>query len=142
MFTHAAWDDSRIVESQLVGDESRTTDRIVPYAVFTDPELGRVGMTEKEARRSGRNIKVARFDMQGNGKAMELGATDGFIKVVADADNLRILGAAVLCAEGAELVHIYVALMNADAPYPVLENAIQIHPTLSEAVQSAVSALR
>lgn len=141
MFTHTAWDDYRIVESQLAGDKSRTTDRIVPYAVFTDPSLGRVGMTETQARQAGKNIKVARFDMKGNGKARELGETEGFIKVLIDSDTQGILGAAVLCADAAELVHIYVALMNAKAPYTVLENAIQIHPTLSEAIQSAVSAL-
>jgi pyruvate/2-oxoglutarate dehydrogenase complex dihydrolipoamide dehydrogenase (E3) component len=141
MFTHTAWDDYRIIESQLVGDGSRTTDRIVPYAIFTDPALGRVGLTEMQARRAGKNIKVAHFDMANNGKAKELGETEGFIKVIVDADDRRILGAAVLAAEGAELVHIYVALMNAEAPYSVLKNAIQIHPTLAEAVQSAVSSL-
>jgi pyruvate/2-oxoglutarate dehydrogenase complex dihydrolipoamide dehydrogenase (E3) component len=141
MFTHTAWDDYRIVESQLIGDRSRTTTRIVPYAVFTDPALGRVGMTETQARQAGKNIQVARFDMKGNSKAMELGETGGFIKVVTDAGDQRILGAAVLSAEGAELVHIYVALMNAGAPWSVLKNAIQIHPTLAEGVQSAVSSL-
>lgn len=142
MFTHTAWDDYRIVESQLIGDKSRTTARIVPYAVFTDPSLGRVGMTETQARQAGKNIKVARFEMKGNGKAKEQGETNGFIKVVIDADTQRLLGASVLAAEGAELVHIYVTLMNADAPCSVLKNAIQIHPTLAEALQSAVSSLR
>lgn len=141
MFTHTAWDDYRIVESQIAGDASRTTARIVPYAIFTDPELGRVGMTETQARAAGRRIKVARFEMKGNGKAVELGEPGGFIKVVIDADTDRLLGAAVFSVEGAELVHIYVDLMNADAPYTVLENAIHIHPTLAEAVQSAVTAL-
>jgi pyruvate/2-oxoglutarate dehydrogenase complex dihydrolipoamide dehydrogenase (E3) component len=142
MFTHTAWDDYRIVESQLIGDRSRTTTRIVPYALFTDPALGRVGMTEKQARQAGKNIKVARFDMKGNGRAIEAGETDGFIKVVVDAADERILGAAVLATEGAELVHIYVTLMNAGASWRVLDNAIQIHPTLAEAVQSAVASLR
>lgn len=141
MFTHSAWDDYRIVESQLLGDGARTTDRIVPYAIFTDPELGRVGMTEGEARAAGRRLKVGRFDMKDNGKAMELGETEGFIKLVADADSDRLLGVAVFSVEGAELVHIYVDLMNADAPYTVLEKAIHIHPTLAEAVQSAASVL-
>ena len=77
--------------------------------------------------------------MKHNGKAREVGETDGFIKVLIDDDSQQILGAAVLANEGAELVHIYVALMNAKARYTVLENAIQIHPTLAEAVQSAVS---
>ena len=142
MFTHTAWDDYRIIESQLIGDGSRTTERIVPYAVFTDPELGRVGMTEAQARAAGKRIKVARFDMKHNGKAMELGETGGFVKVVADADSGRLLGAAVFSLEGAELVHLYVELMNADAPYAVLDRAIHIHPTLAEAVHSAVTALR
>jgi len=141
MFTHTAWDDYRIVASQIIGDASRSTARIVPYAIFTDPELGRVGMTETQARAAGKRLKVARFEMKGNGKAVELGESGGFIKVVVDADTDRLLGAAVFSVEGAELVHMYVDLMNADAPYTVLANAIHIHPTLAEAVQSAVMAL-
>jgi len=142
MFTHSAWDDYRILESQLVGDGSRSLERIVPYAVFTDPELGRVGLGEDEARRQGRKFRVGRFDMKNNGKARELGETTGFIKVVADADDDRLLGAAVFAPEAAELVHIYVALMNAGAPCSVIEEAIHIHPTLAEAAQSAIAALR
>jgi pyruvate/2-oxoglutarate dehydrogenase complex dihydrolipoamide dehydrogenase (E3) component len=141
MFTHTAWDDYRIVASQLIGDGSRTTDRVVPYAVFTGPSLGRVGITESEARKAGKRIEVAHFDMQGNGKARELGESTGLIKVVADAQTKLILGAAVLASEGAELVHIYVALMNARAPWTVLADAIQIHPTLAEAAQSALSSM-
>ena len=142
MFTHSAWDDYRIVESQLLGDGSRTLDRIVPYAVFTDPALGRVGLTEKDAREQGRNIKIGRFDIAGNGKAKELGETLGFIKVVVDADSDKLLGAAVLAAEAGELVHLYVELMNADAPYTVMERAVHIHPTLAEAAQSVLSAIK
>ncbi len=142
MFTHTSWDDFRIVESQLLGDGSHTTDRVVPYAIFTDPELGRVGMTEADARAAGRSFKVARFEMKDNGKARETGQTEGFIKVIVDRDTEQLLGAAVFAGEGAELVHIYIALMNAKAPCRVLENAIQIHPTLAEAVQSAIAALK
>ena len=141
MFTHTAWDDYRIVFSQLAGDGRRTTDRVVPYALFTDPELGRVGMTEEQARQAGKSIRVGRFEMKANGKARELGETQGFIKVIVEAGTHQILGAAVLAADGAELVHLYVDLMNAKAPYQVLENAVHIHPTLAEAVQSAVSDL-
>lgn len=140
-FTHTAWDDYRILLSQLAGDRQRTTERIVPYAIFTDPELGRVGVTETEARRSGRPIKVGRFDMARNGKAAEIGETKGFIKVIADADSNRILGAAVLAVDAAELVHGYIDLMNADAPVTAMADAIHIHPTLMEAVQSAVAAI-
>ena len=141
MFTHTAWDDFRILESQLAGDRSRTTRRIVPYAVYTDPELGRVGMTEREAREARIKFKVGRFEMRNNGKARELSETEGLIKVLVDAKSGLILGAAVLAAEGSELVHMYVDLMNAKAPYTVLRDAIHIHPTLAEAVQSAVANL-
>jgi pyruvate/2-oxoglutarate dehydrogenase complex dihydrolipoamide dehydrogenase (E3) component len=138
MFTHTSWDDYRILLSQLAGDGSRTTSRVVPYAIFTDPELGRVGMTESEALKSREEIKVARYEMKGNGKARELGETEGFIKVIIDAETNLILGAAVLASEGAELIHLYVDMMNTDAPYTVIRDAIHIHPTLAEAIQSAV----
>jgi pyruvate/2-oxoglutarate dehydrogenase complex dihydrolipoamide dehydrogenase (E3) component len=139
MFTHTSWDDHRILLSQMAGDGSHTTERIVPYAIFTDPELGRVGMTEREAREAGYEVEVMSFDMQREkGKAREIGENKGLIKVVADASDGRILGAAVLTAEGAELVHVYVDLMNAGATLDVLRNALHIHPTLAEDIQSAV----
>lgn len=141
MFTHTSWDDYRILVSQLLGDGKRTTDRVVPYAVFTDPELGRVGITEQQARDAGRKVRVGRFAMRDNSKARELGEVAGFSKVVVDADSRQILGAAVLAVEGAELVHLYVDLMNAHSTYDVLREAIHIHPTLAEAMQSAVADL-
>ncbi|MCW3096193.1 MAG: Pyruvate/2-oxoglutarate dehydrogenase complex dihydrolipoamide dehydrogenase component [Chthonomonadaceae bacterium] len=140
-FTHTSWDDHRILLSQMTGDQSRTTHRHVPYAVFTDPELGRIGLTAAEAHKSGKKIKTARFDMAKNGKASELGETEGFIQVIVDADTDQLLGATLLCTEASELVHIYIDLINANAPYTVLRDAIHIHPTLAEAVQSAVAAL-
>lgn len=140
MFTHTSWDDHRILLSQMAGDGSRTTDRIVPYAIFTDPELGRVGMTEREAREAGYDVEIMSFDMtREKGKAREIGENKGLIKVVADASDGRMLGAAVLTAEGAELVHIYVDLMNAGATLETIQNAIHIHPTLAEDIQTAVS---
>jgi pyruvate/2-oxoglutarate dehydrogenase complex dihydrolipoamide dehydrogenase (E3) component len=138
MFTHTSWDDYRILLSQLAGDGSRTTSRVVPYAIFTDPELGRVGITESEARNNHKQIKVARYEMKGNGKARESGETEGFIKLIINAKTNHILGAAVFASEGAELVHLYVDVMNAEAPYTIIRDAIHIHPTLAEAVQSAV----
>ena len=141
MFTHTSWDDHRILLSQLAGDGKRTTRRIVPYAVYTDPELGRVGATEEELRNAGRDIRVGRFEMRANGKARERSETRGCIKVVTDAKTQKLLGASVLASDGAELVHVYVALMNADVSVNVLRDAIQIHPTLSEALQSAVGSL-
>jgi pyruvate/2-oxoglutarate dehydrogenase complex dihydrolipoamide dehydrogenase (E3) component len=140
MFTHTSWDDHRILLSQMAGDGSRTTERVVPYAIFTDPELGRVGMTEREAREAGYEVEVMTYDMrQEKGKAREIGENKGLIKVVADATNRRILGAAVLTAEGAELVHTYIDLMNAGATIDVLQNAVHIHPTLAEDIQTAIS---
>jgi len=138
-FTHTAWDDYRVLMSQLRGDGSHTTKRVVPYAIFTDPELGRAGMTEAEARRAGHSIKIGRFDMSDSGKAYEIGEDRGLIKVVVDSSSNLILGAAVLAVDGAELVHDYIDLMNAKAPYTVIRDAVYIHPTLAEAVQSAVS---
>ena len=138
-FTHTAWDDYRVLMSQLRSDGSHTTKRVVPYAIFTDPELGRAGMTETEARRAGHSIKIGRFDMGDSGKAYEIGEDRGLIKVVIDGASNLILGAAVLAVDGAELVHDYIDLMNAKAPYTVIREAVYIHPTLAEAVQSAVS---
>ena len=140
MFTHTSWDDHRILLSQIAGDGSRTTERVVPYAVFTDPDLGRVGMTEREAREAGYEVEVMRFDIsKEKGKALEIGETKGLIKVVADASSGLILGAAVLAAGGSELVHTYVDLMNAGAPVSVIRDALHIHPTLAEDIQSAVA---
>ncbi len=141
MFTHTAWDDYRVLASQIAGDRSRTTDRIVPYAIYTDPQLGRVGMTETEAKEGRRKVRVGRFELRQNGKAREIGETEGFVKVVTDARSDRILGAAVVASEGAELVHLFVDVMNARARSAVIRDAIHIHPTLAEAVQSAVAAL-
>jgi len=137
MFTHTAWDDHRVIHSQLAGDGLRTTKRVVPYAIFTDPEVGRVGMTEAQARQSGKKVKVARYEMRNNSKSVEIGESDGFIKLVADADTDQLLGAAVVSCDAAELVHIYIELMNDHAPLSKVRDAIYIHPTLAEAVQSA-----
>jgi pyruvate/2-oxoglutarate dehydrogenase complex dihydrolipoamide dehydrogenase (E3) component len=141
MFTHTSWDDFRILASQMVGDGRRTTERVIPYAIFTDPEVGRVGMTEQEARKTGREIRVGRFNFEDNGKAKETGEAQGFIKVIVDASSGRLMGAAVLGPQASELVHLYVTLMNAQAPYTVMEDAIHIHPTLAEALQSAVAVI-
>ena len=141
MFTHTAWDDYRVLSSQIAGDRSRTTDRIVPYAIYTDPQLGRAGMTEEEARRARRRVRVGRYEMKKNGKAKEIGEPGGFIKVIVDPGTKRLLGAAVLAAEGAELIHLCIDIMNAKAPFTAIRDAVHIHPTLAEAVQSAVSSL-
>ena len=139
MFTHTAYDDFRVLASQMSGDGSHTTDRVVPYAIFTDPELGRAGMTEREAREAGYDVDVKSFEMKNDGKAQELGETAGFIRGIVNRADDRMLGAAVLAHSGGELVHMYADLMNAGAPYTVMRDAVHIHPTLAEAIQSAVA---
>jgi pyruvate/2-oxoglutarate dehydrogenase complex dihydrolipoamide dehydrogenase (E3) component len=138
MFTHTSWDDYRVLMSQLTGDGSHTTDRIVPYAIFSDPELGRVRMTEREAHKTDKDIKVARYETKKNGKAREQRDTLGFVKLIVETDTKQILGAAVLAVEGAELIHMYVDLMNAGVPYTVIKDAVHIHPTMAEALQSVM----
>jgi pyruvate/2-oxoglutarate dehydrogenase complex dihydrolipoamide dehydrogenase (E3) component len=107
--------------------------------MFTDPELGRVGLTEQQAREQGLKFRVSNFEMKRNGKASEIGEPDGFIKVLLEEGTAKILGAAVLAADGAELVHMYIDIMNAGASSTVIRDAIHIHPTLAEAIQSAVT---
>ena len=139
MFTHTSWDDHRVLESQLLRDGSRTiAERIVPYAIFTDPELGRVGMTEAEARKQhGDLVTVATYEMKSNGKASEVGESEGFIKLIANVETGELFGAAILTLDGAELVGSFITLMNAKATLDAICRGIYIHPTLSEAVQSA-----
>lgn len=141
MFTHTSWDDHRILLSQMTGDGARTTKRIIPYAIFTDPQLGRVGLTETEARDKKLDFEIATYQMKSNGKARMIGETEGFIKVIVDKENDRILGASIVAAEAAEMVHSYVDVMNADAPFKVIRDAIHIHPTFAEAVQSVLKDL-
>jgi pyruvate/2-oxoglutarate dehydrogenase complex dihydrolipoamide dehydrogenase (E3) component len=139
-FTQTSWDDFRILESLLIGDGSRTTERVVPYALFTDPELGRVGMTEREAAGEGIEVRTVRFEMKHNGKALETGESEGFIKLVVDSND-HLLGAAVLASSGSELVHLYVNLINSGQTLASIREAIYAHPTLAEAVQSATALL-
>ncbi len=139
-FTHTAYADFRVLESLFLADSSVERPGIIPYAMFTDPELGRVGLSETEARQAGHAVAVSRYDMRDSGKARELGKTEGFIKVVLEAGTDRILGASVLSVEGAETVQLYVELMNAGATVRTMMNAVHIHPTLAEAAKNAALA--
>jgi pyruvate/2-oxoglutarate dehydrogenase complex dihydrolipoamide dehydrogenase (E3) component len=141
-FTHTAYDDFRVLASQFLGDGSDKNCRIVPYAMFTDPELGRVGLSEVEARKTGRAIRIGRHSMKNSGKARDLGKTDGFIKVVVDDETDTILGAAAVCEQGAELVQLFVELMNTGATVETVRGAVHIHPTLAEAAKNAVLGTR
>ena len=132
-FTHISYNDYQILYANIYeGKDLRTSARIVPYAVYTDPTLGRVGLTEKEARRQGRKLKIGTIPMTNVARARERGETRGFMKLVVDAATDRILGAAILSVEGGELVQILSTLMLAEKPYTLLKGAIYIHPTLAE----------
>jgi pyruvate/2-oxoglutarate dehydrogenase complex dihydrolipoamide dehydrogenase (E3) component len=132
-FTHISFNDYQIVYGNLIeGKNLSTRGRVVPYAVFTDPQLGRIGMTEKEARAAGRKLKIGKIPTAWVARAIERDETAGLMKVVVDADTDCILGAAILSAEGGELVQILEFVMLASAPYTLLKGAIYIHPTLAE----------
>jgi pyruvate/2-oxoglutarate dehydrogenase complex dihydrolipoamide dehydrogenase (E3) component len=132
-FTHISYNDSQIIFGNLIEGKNLSTDnRIVPYSVFTDPQLGGIGITEKEARSKGYKLKIGRMPMSYVARAIERDETAGLMKIVVDASNDRILGASILAAEGGELVQILGTLMLAGLPYTLLKGAIYIHPTLAE----------
>jgi pyruvate/2-oxoglutarate dehydrogenase complex dihydrolipoamide dehydrogenase (E3) component len=116
-------------------------DRIAAYALYTDPPLGRAGMTETEARRSGRKVLVASMAMADVARAIEKGETAGLMKLVVDAETRKILGAAILGTGGDEVIHCILDLMYAGAPYTVLQRAMHIHPTVAEMLPSLAAEL-
>ena len=133
--THKAFDDMRILRTNLVMGGDRTTEgRVVPYTVFIDPQLGRIGLTETEARAQGRNIRVAKVPMNYPlpTRALELGETRGFMKAVIDADTDQILGAAILAVEGGEMMSVLQVAMMGKLPYTAIRDGIFTHPTLAE----------
>jgi pyruvate/2-oxoglutarate dehydrogenase complex dihydrolipoamide dehydrogenase (E3) component len=132
-FTHISYNDFQIVDANLTqGKNFSTANRIVPYCVFTDPQLGGVGLTEKEARMAGYKLKIGKIPMQWVARAIERDETRGMMKVVIDAMNDRILGASILSVEGGEIVHVLYTLMLGKLPYTLLRGAVYIHPTLAE----------
>jgi pyruvate/2-oxoglutarate dehydrogenase complex dihydrolipoamide dehydrogenase (E3) component len=132
-FTHISYNDYQIIYGNLMEGKNLTTaHRYVPYAVFTDPQFGRVGITEQEARASGRKLKMGIYPMAHVARAIERDETAGFMKIIVDAETDRILGAAILGTEGGELIQILGALILANAPYTALKGAVFIHPTLAE----------
>ena len=136
-FTHISYDDFRILRANLIDGGSRTTSaRPVPYTVFTDPQLGRVGMTEAEAGKTGKNIKVAKLPMAEVARAIETDETRGFMKAVVDADTGQILGAAILGVDGGEVMAILEVAMMGKLPYTALRDATLAHPTLAESLNN------
>ncbi len=132
-FTHISYNDYQIIYGNLYeGKNLSTKTRVVPYAVFTDPPLGRVGITEKQARAQGRKLKIGKIEMTRVARALEKAETKGLMKIVVDAGTDKVLGAAILSSSGDEVVQILSTLMLADKPYTLLKGAIYIHPTIAE----------
>jgi pyruvate/2-oxoglutarate dehydrogenase complex dihydrolipoamide dehydrogenase (E3) component len=136
-FTHISYDDYRIIRNNLLRNgNSSKKDRLVPYTVYIDPQLGRIGLTEQEARAQGRAIRVARIPMAWVARAVETAETRGFIKAVVDADTRQILGAAVLGIEGGEIMSMLQIAMMGKLPYTALEDGIFAHPALAEGLNT------
>ena len=142
-FTHTSWNDFEIVAANLLdNDQRRVNDRINAYALYTDPPLGRVGMTEAEVRKSGKPALIATLAMERVSRARERGETKGFMKILVDRDSKQILGASFLGLSGDEVVHSVLDVMYAKAPYTVIQRAMHIHPTVSELVPTMLGELK
>lgn len=135
-FTHVSLDDYRIVKANLDGCGRTTTDRLIPYTIFLDPELGRVGLTEREARRRGYDVRVAKLPAIAVPRARTLRATRGLLKAVVERGSERILGAAILAANGGEVAAVIQAAMLGNLPAPALRDAILAHPTMAEGLNA------
>jgi pyruvate/2-oxoglutarate dehydrogenase complex dihydrolipoamide dehydrogenase (E3) component len=142
-FTHTSYNDFEIIAANILdGGGRRVSDRITAYALYTDPPLGRVGMTEAEVRRSGKPAMMATLSMENVSRAFEKGETLGFMKILVDRESKKFLGASFLGLSGDELVHSILDLMYAGAPYTVLQRAMHIHPTVSEFIPVLISNLK
>ncbi|HZZ91235.1 MAG TPA: FAD-containing oxidoreductase [Usitatibacter sp.] len=141
-FTHTSYNDYEIVAANLLdGGSRRVTDRIMAYAMYIDPPLGRAGLSEHEVRASKRPALVGRMPMSGVARARERGETKGFMKVLVDKESRRFLGASLLGIEADEVIHTILDLMYADAPYTVMRDAVHIHPTVAELVPTLLGQL-
>ena len=139
-FTHISYDDFRIIRTNLLEGGNATTDgRFVPYTVFIDPQLGRIGLSETESK--GLSVRIAKLPMTRSARAIEMSETRGFMKAIIDAETNQILGAAVLSVEGGELMSMFEIAMMGKLPYTVLKDAIFSHPTLAEALNNLFMAL-
>jgi len=142
-FTHTAYNDFEIIAANLLdGADRRVSQRILAYALYIDPPLGRVGVTESQARASGKKLLIGTRPMTRVGRAVEKGETQGFMKVIVDAGSKRIIGASILSVGGDEAIHGIVDVMNADTPYTTLQWAVPIHPTVSELIPTVLGDLK
>ena len=142
-FTHTSYNDYEIVAANLFdNDQRRIADRIQTYALFIDPPLGRAGMTEVEAKKSGKRVLIGKMPMTRVGRAREAGETQGFMKVLVDADSKELLGAAILGMSGDEVVHSLLDMMYAKRPYTTIQRAVHIHPTVTELIPTLLGSLK
>ena len=142
-FTHTSYNDFEIAAANILdNDPRRVSDRILAYALYIDPPLGRAGMTESQVRKLGKNALVGKRMMTRVGRAVEKGETDGFMKIIVDADTDEILGAAILGVEGDEAIHSILDVMYTKQPYTVIKRAMHIHPTVSELIPTMLGELK
>jgi pyruvate/2-oxoglutarate dehydrogenase complex dihydrolipoamide dehydrogenase (E3) component len=142
-FTHTAYNDFEIVAANLLdGEQRRLSERVSGYALYIDPPLGRVGITETEARKRGRPFLVGKRPMTRVGRAVEKDETQGFMKVIVDAETTAILGAAILGVEGDEAIHGIIDMMSVGASATRLQHTVPIHPTVSELIPTLLAEAR
>lgn len=138
MFTHSARDDANLLYRHLAKEEDISTEhRTVPWAVFTDPQVGHVGLTEQEARDEGYEVGIGRQDLAEQGKPKALGETEGFVKLVTNAENDELLGAHIVGEQGAEIIHELVLAIELGATADDIAKTMHIHPTLPESINAA-----
>jgi pyruvate/2-oxoglutarate dehydrogenase complex dihydrolipoamide dehydrogenase (E3) component len=136
-FTHISYDDFRILRTNLIDKGSATTEgRLIPYTVYIDPQLGRIGITEAQARQQNKNVRVAKMNMSSVARALEVDESHGFMKAIVDADTNQILGAAVLGIEGGEIMSMLQLAMMGKLPFTTLRDAVFAHPTLAESLNN------
>jgi pyruvate/2-oxoglutarate dehydrogenase complex dihydrolipoamide dehydrogenase (E3) component len=142
-FTHTSYNDFEIVAANILDDDPRrVSDRTGCYALYVDPPLGRAGMTEAQARQSGRSVLIGKRLMANIGRAVEKGETQGFMKVLVDADSKEIIGAAILGVGGDEAIHSILDIMQAKQPYTAIQRTMHIHPTVSELIPTMLGDLK
>jgi pyruvate/2-oxoglutarate dehydrogenase complex dihydrolipoamide dehydrogenase (E3) component len=142
-FTHTSYNDFEIVAADILdNDQRRASDRITAYALYTDPPLGRVGMTEAEVRQTGKPALISTMPMENVSRAFEKDETKGFMKILVDQESKQILGASFLGLAGDEVIHCVIDLMYAKAPYTVVQRAMHIHPTVSEFIPTMMGGLK
>jgi pyruvate/2-oxoglutarate dehydrogenase complex dihydrolipoamide dehydrogenase (E3) component len=141
-FTHISYDDFRIIRTNLLqGGNATTMDRLVPYTIFMDPQLGRVGLTEEEAIAQGRSFCVAKLPMRHVARAIEVDERRGFMKAITDAETDQILGVAILGIEGGEVMAVLQMAMMGGVPYTAIRDGVFAHPTLAESLNNLFQAL-